>query len=227
MEGIEDYRVKILTGQYQKAPPEQKKMIQELFGEEAEYNYEIYFHWYNVLHELGHAIMMFNASSRPHPAEEEQLVNNFAYAYWNHYGEQKKVNELCSIVYKTLQKFTIPTHNNENYIDYAKNVWGTEELFSFNNYGWFQFSSVQAAIKDAPNLEQALNNMCSAKVSPQDSEILKYEICDQMAAHVVADAVRLMKKWGVLLPDGNDVVFCDDVNCHMCQVENLHDGRIF
>ena len=76
MENIKDYRVKIVTGQYQMAPTEQKKMIQKLFGEDAEYNYEIYFHWYNVLHELGHAIMMFNASSRPNPAEEEQLVND-------------------------------------------------------------------------------------------------------------------------------------------------------
>ena len=74
MENINDYCIKIVTGQYQKAPPEQKKMIQELFGKDAEINYEIFFHWYNVLHELGHAIMMFNASSRPHPAEEEQLV---------------------------------------------------------------------------------------------------------------------------------------------------------
>ena len=63
MENMKDYRIKIVTGQYQKAPAEQKQMIQELFGEEAEYKYEIYFHWYNVLHELGHAIMMFNASS--------------------------------------------------------------------------------------------------------------------------------------------------------------------
>ena len=202
-------------------------MIQELFGENAEYNYEIYFHWYNVLHELGHAIMMFNALSRPHPAEEEQLVNNFAYAYWKYYGEQKKLNSLCSIVDETIHRFSTPTHNNESYLDYAKNMWGTEALFTFNNYGWFQFSSVHAAIADAPNLEQALNRMCSAKVSPKKAEILKYEICDQMAAQVVADAVRLMKDWGVLLPEGNEIVFCDDVNCHMCQVENICDGRVF
>ncbi len=227
MENIKDYRVKIVTGQYQMASSEQKKMIQELFGEDAEYNYEIYFHWYNVLHELGHAIMMFNASSRPHPADEEQLVNNFAYAYWKHYGEREKLNKLCSIVGETIQKLTVPTCNNENYLDYAKNAWGTEELFSFNNYGWFQFSSVQAAITEAPNLEQALNRMCSAKVSPKKIETLKYDVCDQMASRVVADAVRLMKNWGILLPEGCEIVFCDDVNCHMCQVENLHDGTVY
>ncbi len=227
MESIEDYRVKIVTGKYQKAPLEQQKMIQELLGEEAEYNYEIYFHWYNVLHELGHAIMVFNASSIPHPAEEEQLVNNFAYAYWKHYGEQKKLKALCAIVDETIRKFTIPTYNNECYMDYAKRMWETDELFSFNNYGWFQFSSVQAAIMEASNLEQVLNVMCSAKVSPQKVEILQYEIGDQTSLQVLADAVRLMKDWGVLLPESNEIVFCDDVNCHMCQVENLHTGRVF
>jgi len=227
MENIEGYRIKIVTGKYQTAPTEQKMMIQELFGEDAEYNYEIYFHWYNVLHELGHAIMMFNASARPHPAEEEQLVNHFAYAYWTYYGEQKKLKALCSIVDKTIRKFTAPTCGNENYMDYAKKVWGTEELNSFNNYGWFQFSSVQAAMTEAPNLEQALNWMCSANVSPKKAETLQYEICDQMPSQVVTDAVRLMKDWGVLLPEETEIVFCDDVNCQMCRVENLHEGRVF
>lgn len=45
-----------------------------------------------------------------------------------------------------------------------------KELFSFNNYGWFQFSSVQTAITEAPSLEQALNRMCSAKASPKKVE---------------------------------------------------------
>ena len=227
MENPKDYRIKIVTGNYHLASPEQKQMIQELFGENAEHKYEIYFHWYNVLHELGHAIMMFNAASRPHPAEEEQLVNNFAYAYWKYYGEQEKLDYLCSIVNETIQRFSTPTHNNESYLDYVKNVWGTEELYSFNNYGWFQFSSVQAATKESPNLEQALNRMCSTKVSPQPVKTLKYDIDHQMASRIVADAVKLLKEWDVLLPDGNEIVFCDDVNCHMCQVENIYDGRVF
>ncbi|MBR2948518.1 MAG: BrnT family toxin [Lachnospiraceae bacterium] len=31
----------------------------------------------------------------------------------------------------------------------------------------------------------------------------------------------------VCLPNKNEIVFCEDVNCHMCQVENMCDGRIF
>ena len=80
MENVKNYRIKIITGQFSQAPEDQQQMIRELLGDDAEYRYELYFHWYNVLHELGHAVMMFNSPSRPHPAEEEQLVNNFAAA---------------------------------------------------------------------------------------------------------------------------------------------------
>ena len=221
MENMKDYRIRIITGHYQKSSLEQKQMLQKLFGELAEYNYEIYFHWYNVIHELGHAIMMFNSPSRPHPVDEEQMVNNFAYAYWQHYGEPKKLKELCSIVDETIQKFSIPAQNNESYIEYAKDKWGKEELFTFNNYGWFQFSSVRAAIAKASTLEQALSQMCSVKVVPVKTETMNYEICDQMAAQIIADAVRNLKDWGVLLPEDIKIVFCDDVNCHMCQAEYL------
>lgn len=227
MENTQDYRLRIVTGDYQKAPAEQKQMIRELFGEDAAHRYEIYFHWYNVVHELGHAIMMFNAPSRPHPIEEEQLVNNFAYAYWMHYGEQDKLNQLRSIATETIQKFSVPANRNESYLDYAKRKWGTEELFSFNNYGWFQFSSVQAAIAGTVTLEQALNSMCADTVFPQKAETLHYETCDHMALRVVADAVRLLKKWGVHLPDDHEIIFCGDVNCHMLQAENLRDGSVY
>ena len=69
--------------------------------------------------------------------------------------------------------------------------------------------------------------MCSANISPKKAETLQYEICEQMASHVVTDAVSLMRDWGILLPERNEIAFCDDVNCHMCRVENLHDGRVF
>ena len=227
MENIKDYRIKIITGRYKDAPLEQKEMIQQLFGENAEHKYEIYFHWYNIIHELGHAIMMFNSPSRPHPVDEEQLVNNFAYSYWKYYGEQAKLKELSSIVEDTIRKLKVPAQNNESYIDYAKNKWGTEELFTFNNYGWFQFSSVRAAIAAETNLEQALSQKCSAAISPEPAEFLDYEIGDQMAVQVVGDAARLLKKWGVILPEDISIAFCDDVNCHRCQVEDCASGNVY
>ncbi len=144
-------------------------------ADNAEYNYELYFHWYNLIHELGHIIIMFNSVSHPHPAEEEQLVNNFAVAYWQHYGEQEKINELKSIVHNTINKFIVPTHENINYMHYAKEKWGHEELNNFNNYGWFQFSSVKNAISSNQSLEDALSDMSSLRIQSQKKETFLFK----------------------------------------------------
>ena len=37
----------------------------------------------------------------------------------------------------------------------------------------------------------------------------------------IADAVRNLKDWGVLHPEDIEIVFCDDVNYHMCRAEYL------
>ncbi|WP_181951266.1 hypothetical protein [Paenibacillus aquistagni] len=78
MNNVHEYKVEITTGQYVTAPLEQQLMIRHLLGENVECHFEIYFHWYNMIHELGHAIFEYNCPNRPHPADEEQLVNHFA-----------------------------------------------------------------------------------------------------------------------------------------------------
>lgn len=227
MENINNYKAKILTGAYPLAPKDQQEMIQDLFGADAEYKYEIYFHWYNVIHELGHVIMNFNCTERPHPAEEEQLVNNFAYAYWKYYGELDKLEEVNEIVNDTISKFVVPDQKNVGYMEYAKENWGAYDFFTFNNYGWFQYNSVLAAMSGTQNLEQVLKKMCGDKIFPQKTEMLKYTVSVEMPIQIVSDAAKKLKEWGVCLPEIIEVVFCDDVNQHKCQVEDLVTGRIY
>lgn len=212
-----EYKLKITTGQYQHASSEDKQTLTAMFGENFSRSFEIYFHWYNIIHELGHAIILFNLPSRPHPVDEEQLVNNFAYAYWKRFGEQEKLHDLVSIVCETLKRFANPSKNSEDHIDFAKSNWDNEEFFSFNNYAWFQFSCVNTAINIAENLDAALGKICTIAASPSKDIILKYEISEQMPVNVAEDAIQLIKSWGILLPEEIEITFCDDVNCHMCQ----------
>ena len=227
MENMNNYCAQIITGAYQLAPKEQQEMIQNLFGTDAEYKYEIYFHWYNIIHELGHVIMNFNCVQRPHPAEEEQLVNNFANAYWKYYGELEKLEEVNEIVNDTISKFAVPDQKNVGYMEYAKENWGADDFFSFNNYGWFQYNSVLAAMSGTQNLKQVLHEMCGDKIFTQKPELLKYTVRDDTPMLIVTDAVEILRKWGVCLPEKVDVVFCDDVNQHRCQVEDLITGQIY
>lgn len=214
MKKPKEYRTEIHTGSYCAAPTEQKGMLRRLFGENAESKYELYFHWYNLIHELGHCVMMFNSDARPHPAEEEQLVNNFAVAYWRHYGELEKLEALTSLVREILPKFASPDPDCAGYMEYAKRNWEQESFFTFNSYGWFQFSSVQAALSQPLSLEQALSEMFPFQGPPFKKKTLVYPLQEGSAAKIVSDAVAILAGNGVLLPKKIPVILTDDVNCH-------------
>lgn len=217
MKNTNDYKIEITTGQYITAPLEQKSMIQNLFGKNVEYDFEIYFHWYNMIHELGHAIFEYNCSSRPHPVDEEQLVNDFAVAYWQHYGEAEKLDILSLIVHKLLEKFIVPAQEKKEHIAYAKEHWHTEEFFTFNNYGWFQFSCVRNSISRNLTLKQALLNIGVTHVQYRKKMILHYDVDDWMPYKVIKDATKILSSWGVLFPKEINVILSDNPNCHMCQ----------
>lgn len=137
MNNVDEYKVEITTGQYVTAPLEQQLVIRHLLGENVECHFEIYFHWYNMIHELGHAIFEFNCPNRPHPADEEQLVNQFAIAYWRHYGEIEKLESLCSIVHDSLRKFVVPTDNAKDHLAMQKNTGALKNYTTLITMGGF------------------------------------------------------------------------------------------
>lgn len=220
---ITDVNCKIITGQYPKSDEASQKFLKCLFGPNAEYRYELYFHWYNLIHELGHAIMMFNNSERPHPAEEEQLVNDFAAAYWRHYGEQDKLRDLEDTVTDALSR--LPALTDGDYLEYAKAHWGEEMLWTFEGYGWFQFNSVGKALSRQHSLEEALGSLCCSRPAPQTGRELPYAGNEDLAETVVADAVSILSAWGVTLPRSIPVEYSDDVNCHMFVCDHYDEVR--
>ncbi|MBE6936658.1 MAG: hypothetical protein E7458_09260 [Ruminococcaceae bacterium] len=222
MESIHDYRIRIVTGQYQTAPSEQKAMIRELLGEDPEQKFELYFHWYNLIHELGHAIMMFHSDVRPHPAEEELLVNQLAVAYWTHYGESKRLSQLRTLIHDVLNRFPAYLMEQSDYLCYAKSHWEEETFFTFLQYGWFQFNCVKAALSSELTLQQALEQMEIVGVVPQAAEPEPSELEERSPAQIIEEAVSRFPSWGILLPDQIEVVLCNDANCHMCEAVPLH-----
>lgn len=221
MNDTRHYRLEIITGRYPSANQAQQQMLRRLLGEHAEADFEIYFHWYNLIHELGHAILFFHSDTRPHPAEEEQMVNDFAFAYWRHYGEPEKIAALSSIVSHSLERFVSPAKEGVGYLEYAKSVWGKEELYSFNNYGWFQFSCVQRAIAAPISLKQALTNMGVSGIQPQPGITLRYHTDQSMPSRVLDDAVKQLSAWGIALPKTIKLTMSNDPNCHMCRTEKI------
>jgi hypothetical protein len=145
----------LITGKYETGTPEQKKVISDILGaNQIEYKYKLYFHWYNVIHELGHAILRFNANDKLQDVEEEPLVNDFAVAYWSYYGENKRYQDLYEIVKKASTRYVCPVPAGMDYMLYARENWGKEDFFTFNNYGWFQFNCVLDSLNNQKPLHQ-------------------------------------------------------------------------
>src|SRR5690606_30690673 len=69
-----------------------------LFGEDnIQYKFDLYFHWYNIVHELGHCVVdaqKINMSK----VQEEMFVNEFAVAYWKYIGAESQIKELAEIM---------------------------------------------------------------------------------------------------------------------------------
>ena len=72
--------------------------------------------------------MCFNADVRPHPISEEQIVNDFAVAYWLIYGENTKINFLDKIISNALENITCPAPSGVSHIEYAYEN-GTQKIF--------------------------------------------------------------------------------------------------
>ena len=173
------------------------------------------------MHELGHGIMAFNCASRPHPINEEQLVNDFAVAFWLHYGEKKKINQLKSIVSSALLNFAPPGNTRLSYADWAYQEWGTAEMMSFNNYGWFQMNCVHDSLQRNNSLEIVLAKMGIKSIEVQPKKLLTYAtIDDTTPPAIINDATHELRKWGVAFSLIHHA-FDNNPNKHMCNMIEL------
>lgn len=214
--------INIITGRYGMGTSELNHIVDAIFGRiHARERFETYFHWYNLLHELGHGIMCFNADVRPHPISEEQIVNDFAVAYWLIYGENTKINFLDKIISNALENITCPAPSGVSHIEYAYEKWNTEDFHNFNNYGWFQFSCVKDSLRKRKNLEIVLTQMGVKNIKVQPKKTFIYPVIyENVVREIIDDAVSVLRKWGVKLPD-TYVTFDSDPNKHMCNVIDL------
>jgi len=208
--------MEIITGSYGKGTPEENKIVDSIFGNvNTEEKFRIYFFWYNVIHELGHVIMMVYNDVRPHPVKEEELVNDFAVAFWLHYGEDRKINDLTDIVQNSLINFICPVNKGVTHIDWAIEKWGTDDLFNFNNYGWFQFNCVNNSLKEKKPLSSVLKQMNVDDIKNQPKLLLEFPVLtEEIVPDILLKAVDALKTWGVALPKIQHS-FDNDPNKHM------------
>lgn len=203
----------ITTGRYGQGSKEDNKNVEVALGKEnTEERFEIYFQWYNVLHEIGHGVITYNGERNMSSAEEEQLVNDFAVAYWLHYGEEEKINELIDIANYASRNIKSDAKEGTNYLKYAEENWNKSSFNTFNNYGWFQFNCVKHSLEEKKTLEEVLKEMGVKDFDIPERKVLEYpEITEKTSTEIINDAIENIHSWGLEFPKAYQI-FSDNPN---------------
>lgn len=193
----------IVTQKYNQGTEDENNNVKIAFGEEnTEEKFKLYFWWYNVLHEVGHGLIYYNGNNNMSGPEKEQLVNDFAYAYWSYYGEQDKLDELEPIINYAVEHIKNDENSNMNYMEYARENWNKESFGTFNNYGYFQFNSVSETFKNKKTLEEVLKEMGITNANLSNTKQLNYEYIDKDTCNkILYDAIDNVHEWGLEFPD--------------------------
>ena len=84
----------IMSGKFESGNEEQQKGYEMLFGaENIRYFFDLYFHWYNLVHEMGHCIVE-KQGAKFSKVDEEMYVNSLAVSYYRYVGEEARLQEL-------------------------------------------------------------------------------------------------------------------------------------
>ena len=217
---METYPYLIVATAKYGATEEYKEFIDNLFGENAEAKFRVYFQWYNVVHELTHGLITYNIDktyldrNMAYQQEgyiEEEKVNDFAIAFLKKYGDQDKIQLLKEAIDSVLSKMKDPSNGTQTIEEYAKSLWLNSDP-TFEEYGWFQFNIVKNALEKDLTLEEAFNNLGINKKVAFDEEKISYAtVSEETSDELIKDVVKKFRTWGLNYPEVYHV-FDDDPN---------------
>lgn len=193
----------VTTARYNAGTDEQNEEVLIALGSDhTEEDFGIYFQWYNEVHELGHGLIRFHSKEKFGKAEEEQLVNDFAVAYWMMYGEEDKLARMEEITSHAMNSIQSDAKAGQSYMDFAKERWGKRGFFKFKNYGWFQFNSSHTSLQNKKDMDTVLKEMKIEGYSlPENPKKLVYgTINEEVSNQVLEDAVENINSWGLSFP---------------------------
>ena len=137
----------IMSGKFETGSEEQKMGYAMLFGQEnIQYKFDLYFHWYNLVHEVGHCVVEA-CGKQMSPLMEEMFVNEFAVGYYRFVGDDERLSDLQAMLQASVDNMPSPVPEGESFEEYYSRIWGTDELMSVMVYGYLQLNSVLMALK--------------------------------------------------------------------------------
>ncbi len=106
----------IQSGKYETGTEEQQIAFRQLFGENSLYCFDMYFHWYNLIHELGHCFINQSSLRKKSELEQEMFANEFAVGYYRYAGEMQRLNELKTIIQRVVDQMPSPVPEEESFL---------------------------------------------------------------------------------------------------------------
>lgn len=192
---------RIISGRYETGSEEAKAGYRALFGEEdIQYRFDLYFHWYNIVHEAGH-ILVEQQKKVMSGVEEEMYVNRFAVAYYRFIGEDKRLAELEKMLEGILASMPPVVPEGENFEGFYESIWNTEQINNVMIYGYFQLRSVMEALRKESSLELVLGEIGVEIDKGADLSICDAEICSGNTVVHLEKFFSNMRKLGVSLPE--------------------------
>lgn len=142
----------IVTGMVEYASPTDLGPFHQLFGGGRGFQpaFDLYFHWYNLIHELGHIVRSEAGIGYvgTTPVMEEKLVNDFAVAYWRQYGSRSRFQHFRRIVSMALSR-TTHTCRPDQLLDFYGPLPSFQKACQTAlEYGFIQFALVRQSLHD-------------------------------------------------------------------------------
>ena len=192
---------KIISGRYETGSEEAKAGYRALFGEEdIQYRFDLYFHWYNIVHEAGH-ILVEQQKKVVSGVAEEMYVNRFAVAYYRFIGEDERLAGLGTMLEGILGSLPPVVPEGETFEGFYEKIWNTEQINNVMIYGYFQLRSVLEALNKDCSLESVLDEIGVRIDKEAGLSLCEAEICSGNTEKHLENFLSNMGKLGVGMPE--------------------------
>ncbi len=207
---------RIISGRYETGTQEQQQGFTQLFGNEnIQFRFDLYFHWYNVIHELCHCLVSSRKISMD-PVQEELYANDFAVAYWKMADANGNLQKLREMITEALNQIPSPVPPDTDFIAFFQSIWNSEASQTVAMYGYFQLSCVLEAMKAERDFWEVLREIGISAVPTSSVQKYNGEISSERAQDVVRLCVENLSNAGVVFENFQielDLVDNPEVQC--------------
>lgn len=204
----------IISGRYETGTPLQQQAFRELFGtEDTRAKFELYFHWYNILHEFAHCLSAMRKVWRQ-PVEEEQYANDFAVQYWRLADGADRLKDFRRLIDTTYTRLPQILPDGVDFQTYFSDIWSSERMGTVEVYGYFQICCVRRAFDRQARFGDLLGQI--GIQTAREPALEWYTIENISAPEVLTLAQRNLRSLGV---DGLEICLrlVDDPETQCCR----------